>query len=149
MTSENGAGDRCLTVKGAASFLIVSLLAVTLLAYAVSKQQSNHLENSLKAQTADFQESLLLNSIEDCELKKADRVDNARGWTALEHYYDAISNDAPSVQKDVTTKASHVRVIVAETANQLRTRILECEPFVRRGEHILDKRLHLEALGDL
>ena len=87
------------------------------------------------------------NAIEVCEDIKHDRLDNARGWTEVERYMDLVEDAAPS--KEIRVQAADTRVIVGESANQLRTRLWVCEARVRDGEKVIDDRALREALGEL
>ena len=83
-----------------------------------------------------------------CERVKLDRVDSARALTALVNYYEEISH-AASVREDVRSQARRINRVMHESANQLRTRILQCRPLIEGGRELLDERLLREAQGDL
>lgn len=87
--------------------------------------------------------------VAQCEIDKADRLDTARVFTRLEKYYGHIATNAPSVQSDVTDVAAEVRVIVGESANQMRTRLIDCKEFAKDGDKVIDQRAVDEAQGDL
>lgn len=122
-----------LTKKAGASFFIVTLIAIGLIGWAVaSSVQDNAIDDSLGV----------------CNRAVADRVDNARAWTAVEGYYDSIAH-AKSVERDVHKLAADVRSVVGESANQLRTRLIQCEPLIKNGKHLIDMRLLREAQGEI
>lgn len=86
--------------------------------------------------------------VEACELRKEDRVDNARAHTAYERYFKLV-NETPGVPEPVRKAAVEAKTKGGESANQLRTRILDCDRQYRDGEQVIDERLLREALGDL
>ena len=88
------------------------------------------------------------NDVEACELRKEDRVDNARAHTAYEEYFKLV-NETPGVPARVRKAAVEAKTKSGESANQLRTRILDCEKQYRDGEKVIDERLLREALGEL
>lgn len=82
-----------------------------------------------------------------CERVKLDRIDNARGWTKMETYMHRIEKVAPT--PEVAAVADDAEILIGESANQLRTRLLECEPLIEEDRHIIDERALREALGEL
>jgi hypothetical protein len=121
------------TPRGAAAMLLTALMATVFLGWAVI----NHVENEA-----------ISDAVAACERKKQDRVDNARGWTAMENYYAKIA-EARSLKQDVKVEINTLRTKLGETANQLRTRILDCPTLIKDDRNVLDERLLREAQGDL
>lgn len=136
----NDESNGYLTYKTAAAFFIVSLLAMGLLGWAVSHNVSTSVSK-------DRAEDLIDAEIASCERDTLDRVDNARAWTEVERLLGRLSKTSNSEAS--REELANSRILVGETANQLRTRILFCEPLIRRNRHIIDERLLREAQGDL
>lgn len=83
-----------------------------------------------------------------CERGKLDRVYNARAWTTAERIWQERSLD-PKLSHVERQRAADAAVVYGESANQLRSRILECRPLVFEGREVIDDRLLREALGEL
>lgn len=86
--------------------------------------------------------------LRQCEDKKQDRVDNARAWTQAERTWAASARDlrfSPVLRQ----RAARTALIYGESAASLRTRLVECEPYVREGRKIIDRAALLDAEGKL
>lgn len=86
--------------------------------------------------------------LRSCEDKKNDRVDNARAWTQAQKAWLARSQD-PALSAEERSIAARTAVVYGESANQLRSRLYLCEPYVRYGEKKIDQSALLEAKGEL
>ncbi len=93
-------------------------------------------------------EKQIQSRIEGCERATNDRINNARAWTSNVTYLEKVLA-AASVKEDVKTAATRNIKYQAESANQLRRNLFECEPLVRDNKEIIDDNALREALGKL
>lgn len=140
-----------LTRIGIAVAVILILGAGGIAAVQIAKSDLDDYREEVESDLEEYADEAVLHvenaMVEMCERVKADRVDNARGWTEMEHYMEGISKEGPT--EDIRDQAADSRVKVGESANQLRSRLFLCEPLIREGAQAIDDRALREAQGDL
>jgi hypothetical protein len=85
---------------------------------------------------------------QNCELAKTDRIDNARGWTAIERL---LLHRQKAVEATPEGKEENLRLLkrVSESANQLRIRLYHCDELIEDDKRRIDRDALDEAHGKL
>ena len=143
MNGEDGHGDNGLSpwlptsragvLAFVAAIVLMASIPATLISYGL-----------LIGGQGDLEEAL----VGVCGRAKLDRVDNARGWTVVEEIIEGSATD-PNVPASQRRRYAENLAKVGESANQLRSRIFQCEPLIEDAEEIIDEALLREAQGDL
>jgi hypothetical protein len=137
-----GVGILVVAVLGAGSIAAIQI------AEAEIDERAEEIENDIAAEEAAAEQRLQEAAIEMCERIKQDRIDNARGWTAVERLI-ADRIESPDTSPAERERSVEFHAAFGESANQLRSRLYQCEPLVLEGKQIIDERALREAQGDL
>lgn len=90
------------------------------------------------ARRADEGNDLRDAEIRSCEDKKADRVDNAKGWGEVRRSVTSRSHD-PNLPASERRRAHHSAKVYVGIQARLRSRVYLCGPYVRDKAHIIDR----------